>query len=383
MAMNMAMRSDIRRRPMRGRAAARVASLEPVDDTREVDSDYLETLLHDYGEEDAAPVRPPAARGEEAEYAVHAVHADMVDPEEHADDHADEHADDDRRRKDRSDEEHGYHGGDIPDMWMMRGGKAPLLTSAQEIILAKRVERGDQKAREELLDANVRLVASVARRYLGRGLTLEDLMQEGMIGLIRAIEKYNYRKGYRFSTYATHWIRQAVSRALANQGRSIRLPAHVVDAIGRIARVREELFQKLGRLPTRPEVAEAAGITEKKLIQLLKNAAHPVSLESPVGEEGESRLGDFIPATDDSSPTNRVFKHLVIEELERALNTLTPREKEVVILRFGLDEEDPHTLEETGRRLHITRERARQIEAKALEKLRHAHVASRLREAVA
>jgi RNA polymerase primary sigma factor len=376
MATHMATRNDIRRKPVRGRAAARAAALDPLDETREVDSDYLETLLHDYGEE-AATVRPPVAVHEEGEYAVHAVHADHVDDHVDSDDHAEE----DSRRKERADEEHGYHG-DIPDMWMMRGGKAPLLTSAQEIILAKRVERGDQKAREELLDANVRLVASVARRYLGRGLTLEDLMQEGMIGLIRAIEKYNYRKGYRFSTYATHWIRQAVSRALANQGRSIRLPAHVVDAIGRIARVREELFQKLGRLPTRPEVAEAAGITEKKLIQLLKNAAHPVSLESPVGEEGESRLGDFIPATDDTSPTNRVFKHLVIEELERALNTLTPREKEVVVLRFGLGEEDPHTLEETGRQLHITRERARQIEAKALEKLRHAHVASRLREAV-
>jgi RNA polymerase primary sigma factor len=266
---------------------------------------------------------------------------------------------------------------------MVKSGKTPLLTAAQEIVLAKRIEHGDAHAREELLNSNVRLVASVARRYLGRGLPLEDLMQEGMIGLMRAIDKYNYRKGYRFSTYATHWIRQAVSRALANQGRSIRLPAHVVDAISRIARVRDELFQKLGRLPTRTEVALAADITEKKLIQLLRSAAHPVSLESPVGEEGESRLGDFIPAGEESSPAARAFRTLVHDELEHALNAhLTPREKDVLSLRYGLGDEDPHTLEETGRRLHITRERARQIESKALDKLRHIHVTDRLREAV-
>jgi RNA polymerase primary sigma factor len=336
-----------------------------LEEGRELDASYLEGLINDLGGAEDTTAVPATA-------VVSAPAADEEHPDPHSDDQ-EEDEDEDRSR--------GPYG-EIQDFWMMKGGKAPLLTPAQEILLAKRVERGDHTAREELLNANVRLVASVARRYMGRGLPLEDLMQEGMIGLIRAIEKYNYRKGYRFSTYATHWIRQAVSRALANQGRSIRLPAHVVDAIGRVARVKDELFHKLGRMPTRAEVAQAADMTEKKLAQLLKNAVHPVSLESPIGAEGESRLGDFIPAGEESSPSDRVFRGLVYEELGHALGSLTPREREVVILRYGLGEEDPHTLEETGRRLHITRERARQIEGKALEKLRSHQIAGRLREAV-
>jgi RNA polymerase primary sigma factor len=374
MVTQMALRNDIVKTTTRGRARSHTTrkAVDPLDEGRELDVSYLEGLLHDLGETDE-PVS-----------AVSATPLLVVHEEE---DH-DEHHDDPEHEAEEAHDDHEAHSsyggmhGELQDIWMMKGGKAPLLTPAQEIVLAKRVERGDHKAREELLNANVRLVASVARRYLGRGLPLEDLMQEGMIGLIRAIEKYNYRKGYRFSTYATHWIRQAVSRSLANQGRSIRLPAHVVDAIGRVARVKDDLFQKLGRLPTRAEVAEAAGLPEKKLIQLLKNAVHPVSLDSPIGAEGESRLGDFIPAGDESSPSDRVFRYLVHEELEHALNTLAPREKEVISLRYGLGDEDPHTLEETGRRLHITRERARQIEGKALEKLRHVHVSARLREAV-
>lgn len=273
-------------------------------------------------------------------------------------------------------------GGQVADMWTLRSGKAPLLTASQELVLAKRIEHGDHHAKEELLERNIRLVASVARRYLGRGLPLEDLMQEGIIGLMRAIEKYNYRKGYRFSTYATHWIRQAVSRSLANQGRSIRLPAHVVDSIGRIVRVREELFQRLGRPPTRLEVAEAAGITEKKLLLLLRSAAQPVSLDAPVGPEGDARLGDFIQADEDSSPSDRAFRYLVHDELEHALKSLTPREREVIMLRYGLFGLEPHTLEETGRQLHITRERSRQIEAKAMEKLKRHHTSGRLAEAL-
>jgi RNA polymerase primary sigma factor len=271
---------------------------------------------------------------------------------------------------------------ELADVWTLRSGKAPLLTASQEITLAKRVEHGDNHAREELLNANVRLVASVARKYMGRGLPLEDLMQEGIIGLLRAIEKYNYRKGYRFSTYATHWIRQAVSRALANQGRSIRLPAHVVDTISRIARVKEEFIQKTGRMPNRQELAAAAGISEAKLMQMMRNVVQPVSLETPIGEDGESRLGDLLPAGLDSSPAEHAFHFLIHEELEKALATLTPREKEVIILRYGLGDEEPHTLEEAGRRLHITRERARQIEGKAMEKLRHVHTVTRLKEAV-
>jgi RNA polymerase primary sigma factor len=284
-----------------------------------------------------------------------------------------------------ADPEDGDCDSDLPDTtasWILRSGKTALLTPAQEIRLAKRVEQGDRRAKEEIINANVRLVASVARRYLGRGLPLEDLMQEGMIGLLRAVEKYNYRKGYRFSTYATHWIRQAISRGLANQGRSIRLPAHVVDSISRVARIREELFQQYQRPPTRQEIAEAAGISEKKLVQLLRSAAQPVSLETPVGEANESHYGDFLAADEESSPTDRVFRYLVREELEKALNTLTPREREVLVLRFGLSDEEPHTLEETGRLLHITRERARQIEAKALDKLRHTSIAGRLLDTV-
>lgn len=347
------------------------AALDPLADTRdtrEVNTDYLDSLITDLGGPDmeTVPVGTHAHGDADEEYG-----ASRRAPSTS------------RSSNSGSEDSYHYHGADLADVWTMKSGKTPLLTPAQEIILAKRVEHGDMKAKEELLNANVRLVASVARRYLGRGLPLEDLMQEGMIGLMRAIDKYNYRKGYRFSTYATHWIRQAVSRALANQGRSIRLPAHVVDAISRVARIRDELFQKLGRLPTRLEVAEAANIPEKKLIQLLRSAAHPVSLEAPVGESGESRLGDFIHAGEESSPSDRVFQSLVHEELERSLNShLTPREKDVLALRYGLGEEEPHTLEETGRRLHITRERARQIESKALEKLRHMHVESALREVV-
>lgn len=364
----MSLRNDSIRTPVRGRPRGPKsyrAALDSVADTREVNTDYVDSLITDLGGAEMETVAIGAAAHGEDE---------------------DDHASSRRGATSRSrSDDFGYRafGPELADVWTMKSGKTPLLTAAQEIVLAKRVEHGDSKAKEELLNANVRLVASVARRYLGRGLPLDDLMQEGMIGLMRAIDKYNYRKGYRFSTYATHWIRQAVSRALANQGRSIRLPAHVVDAISRVARIRDELFQKLGRLPTRVEVAEAANIPEKKLVQLLRSAAHPVSLEAPVGESGESRLGDFIPAGIESSPSDRIFKTLVHEELERSLNShLTPREKDVLALRYGLGEEDPHTLEETGRRLHITRERARQIESKALEKLRHMHAESALREAV-
>lgn len=334
------------------------ALAEPAVVGVEFDPSSMEALIHDYGDEE-----------------VRALHI-----EQELDASEEEHEEPRESLQERTALVNTQD--EMSDTWMLRGGKAKLLTPAQEITLAKRVEKNDRQAREEILNANVRLVASVARRYLNRGLPLEDLMQEGLIGLLRAIDKYNYRKGYRFSTYATFWIRQAITRALANQGRSIRLPAHVVDSISRVARVRDELFQKNGRVPTRQEVAEAANITEKKLLQLLRSAAQPVSLEVPVGAEGESRLGDFIPAGGESSPEDRVFRYLVREELEHVLNTLNSREKAVIILRYGLEQEEPHTLEETGRRLHITRERARQIESKALEKLRHPSMAARLRESL-
>ncbi len=347
---------------------------ESAGEFADLDAHELESLLLDIaGEEVPNPVSFDPV-----------LHVEVIHAEESDAPHDD--SDEDEIVRDQDEERavrHRRHPNDMADPWMLKGGKAPLLTPTQELVLAKRIEYGDHNAREELLNANVRLVASVARRYLGRGLMLEDLMQEGFIGLLRAIDKYNYRKGYRFSTYATHWIRQAVSRALANQGRSIRLPAHVVDSLGRIQRTREELFQKLGRMPTRVELAEAAQMTEKKLIQLLRSAVQPVSLEAPVGPEGEGRLGDFIQAGEESTPMDRAFKHLVREELEHAMNILNPREKEVISLRYGLADEDPHTLEETGRRLHITRERARQIESKAMEKLRRPHATARLREALA
>ncbi len=333
------------------------------DDYKMMDIESLENLLSQYDESESRPLHPAKS------------HMDCL-CEEGTEMH------DDYYPEKKSSLEPGLSFHELADTWMAKSGKAPLLTATQEIVLAKRVERGDARAREELLNANVRLVASVARKYMGRGLPLEDLMQEGLIGLLRAIEKYNYRKGYRFSTYATHWIRQAVSRALANQGRSIRLPAHVVDTISRVARVKDDLIQKTGSLPTRQELAEACGMTEKKLVQVLRNAAQPISLDSPIGEEGESRLGDLLQAGLESSPADRVFHFLVHEELERALGSLTPREKDVIVLRFGLENEDPHTLEETGRRLHITRERARQIENKAMEKLRHSHTVARLKEVV-
>jgi len=323
----------------------------------DLDSERLEALLHEFADE------PPL---------------DLSEPSSHpfANDETEGH-------EERRVEGEGRVGGELQDVWTMKAGKSPLLTPAQEIILAKRAEGGDRHAKEELLNANVRLVAAIARKYLGRGLPLEDLMQEGLLGLLRAIEKYNYRKGYRFSTYATFWVRQAITRAIANQGRSIRLPAHVVDTLGRIARLRESLRHRLGRAPTRGELAEAAGMSEKKLGQLLGSAASAVSLETPVGEEGESVLGEFVGVEGVETPSERVFRWLVREELEAALGVLTPRERAVLELRYGLGEVgEAHTLEETGRRLHITRERARQIEAKALEKMRRPHPAEKLKEAI-
>jgi len=262
------------------------------------------------------------------------------------------------------------------------GAKARLLTASEEKLLARRVEQGDSAAREALVNANVRLVASVARRYMGRGLPLEDLMQEGTIGLLRAVDKFNYHRGYRFSTYATHWIRQAISRGIANHGRSIRLPAHVVDTLTRIHRIREELSGTLGRSPTFQELAQASSITEARLVTFLRNTAAPTSLDAPVGEEADRDLADLLVAGEESSPQSAAFDDMVSDELWRALDHLSDRERDVVVLRFGLAGEEPMTLEDTGARLQITRERVRQIEAKALEKLRDPRVAQRLRDAI-
>ncbi len=260
---------------------------------------------------------------------------------------------------------------------------APLLTAAQEISLARRVEQGDPTARETLVNSNIRLVASVARRYMGRGLPLEDMIQEGVVGLLRAIDKYDYLRGYRFSTYATHWIRQAISRAVANNARTIRLPAHVVDAMGRLARSQERLKQKLGRNPTRRELAAETGIAESRISEMLEWARLPLSLDSPIGDDGDTRLSEFIPSPEETGPADRAFRAVVREEIVAALASLSPRERAVIALRFGLHDGEPRTLQETGRRLNMTRERARQIEGQALAKLRHSRDAKQAADALA
>lgn len=263
------------------------------------------------------------------------------------------------------------------------GGKTALLTPCQEIVLARRIEHGDRAAKEALINSNLRLVTSIAQRYQGRGLPMEDLMQEGIIGLIRAADKFNWRRGFRFSTYATHWIRQTILRAIANSGRSIRLPAYIVDTIGRLARIRGELENSLGRKPSRGELAQAAGMSERQLTDLLQSMVDPLSLDTPLGEDDNRRLSDILPAEETQGPSARVFRRAVQEEITRALKSLTPREQEVLRLRFGLNGNEPHTLEEVGRFLHITRERARQLEMQALEKLRGNRAGARLRETLA
>ncbi len=263
------------------------------------------------------------------------------------------------------------------------GGKTALLTPCQEIILARRIENGDRAAKDTLVTSNLRLVTSIAQRYQGRGLAMEDLMQEGVIGLIRAADKFNWRRGFRFSTYATHWIRQTILRAIANSGRSIRLPAYIVDTIGRLARIRGEMEHDLGRQPTRAELAQAASISEEQLTELLQSMVDPVSLDVPMGVEGERSLSEVIPAEESQGPSARVFRRAVQEEVSRALKSLTPREQQVLELRFGLYGNPTHTLEEVGKALHITRERARQLENQALEKLRGNRAGAALRETLA
>jgi len=271
--------------------------------------------------------------------------------------------------------------------WLRRAGRVALLTHEQEITLARRMETPRnsfeaEEAKNALILANLRLVASVARRYLGHGLPIEDLMQEGTIGLIRAVERFNYRKGYRFSTYAIWWIRRAISRAIADQARLIRLPVHVTDTLGRINKTRGTLRERLGRMPTRAELAEALKMSEEKLSELLRGAIEPLSLEAPIGEEGESRLADLIPATDAHNPVAEATRSALRDELMAALEELTPREKDVILLRYGLDGDEPRTLEEVGRALEVTRERVRQIESSALAKLRKRGRNRRLRELI-
>ena len=265
-------------------------------------------------------------------------------------------------------------------MYLKEIGKGPLVSAAEEIEIAKRMADGDQDAKKQLAEANLRLVVSVAKRYVGRGMLFLDLIQEGNLGLIKAVEKFDYRKGYKFSTYATWWIRQAITRAIADQARTIRIPVHMVETINKLIRVNRQLLQEYGREPRPDEIAREMGISEEKVREIIKVAQEPVSLETPIGEEEDSHLGDFIPDDDAPAPAEVAAFTLLKEQLMEVLDTLTPREEKVLRLRFGLDDGKARTLEEVGREFNVTRERIRQIEAKALRKLRHPSRSKKLKD---
>ncbi|MDK2855795.1 MAG: polymerase primary sigma factor [Bacillota bacterium] len=265
-------------------------------------------------------------------------------------------------------------------MYLKEIGRVPLLTPEEEIELAKRIEKGDLEAKRRLAEANLRLVVSIAKRYVGRGMLFLDLIQEGNLGLLKAVEKFDYRKGYKFSTYATWWIRQAITRAIADQARTIRIPVHMVETINRLVRVQRQLLQELGRDPLPEEIAEEMGIGVDRVREIMKIAQEPVSLETPIGEEEDSHLGDFIEDQEAPSPADAASFSLLREQLEEVLETLTPREKKVLRLRFGLEDGRARTLEEVGQTFGVTRERIRQIEAKALRKLRHPSRSKRLKD---
>jgi RNA polymerase primary sigma factor len=265
-------------------------------------------------------------------------------------------------------------------MYLKEIGKVSLLTSSEEVELAKRNEAGDLAAKKKLAEANLRLVVSIAKRYVGRGMLFLDLIQEGNLGLIKAVEKFDYRKGYKFSTYATWWIRQAITRAIADQARTIRIPVHMVETINKLIRVSRQLLQELGREPQPEEVAEIMEMPVAKVREIMKIAQEPVSLETPIGEEEDSHLGDFIPDDDALAPAEAAAFTMLKEQLINVLDTLTPREEKVLRLRFGLDDGRARTLEEVGKEFNVTRERIRQIEAKALRKLRHPSRSKKLKD---
>jgi RNA polymerase primary sigma factor len=256
-------------------------------------------------------------------------------------------------------------------MYLKDIGKIPLLTPEREMYLAEQIAVGNKAAKDELIEANLRLVVSIAKRHVGKGMYFLDLIQEGNLGLIKAVEKFDYSKGYKFSTYATWWIRQAITRAIADQARTIRIPVHMVETIHKVSRTARQLLQEFGREPTTDEIAEHLGITAEKVREIMKIAQDPVSLETPIGEEEDSHLGDFVEDMDSPAPSDSASYSLLREQLCNILHTLTPREEQVIKLRFGLEDGRPRTLEEVGKQFQITRERIRQIEAKALRKLRH------------
>lgn len=265
-------------------------------------------------------------------------------------------------------------------MYLKEIGKVPLLSSEDEIELAKKIEEGSNYAKKKLAEANLRLVVSIAKRYVGRGMLFLDLIQEGNLGLIKAVEKFDYRKGYKFSTYATWWIRQAITRAIADQARTIRIPVHMVETINKLIRIQRQLVQELGRDPLPEELSKQMDMPVDKVREILKIAQEPVSLETPIGEEEDSHLGDFIPDDDAPAPAEAAAFTMLKEQLINVLDTLTPREEKVLRLRFGLDDGRARTLEEVGKEFNVTRERIRQIEAKALRKLRHPSRSKKLKD---
>ncbi|MCI7260738.1 MAG: RNA polymerase sigma factor RpoD [Selenomonas sp.] len=265
-------------------------------------------------------------------------------------------------------------------MYLKEIGRVPLLTAEEEVALAKRMQEGDEIAQKRLAEANLRLVVSIAKRYVGRGMLFLDLIQEGNLGLIKAVEKFDYTKGYKFSTYATWWIRQAITRAIADQARTIRIPVHMVETINKLIRVSRQLLQQLGREPLPEEIAKEMDISVERVREIMKIAQEPVSLETPIGEEEDSHLGDFIEDQDAPAPADAASFMLLKEQLEEVLDTLTPREEKVLRLRFGLDDGRARTLEEVGQNFGVTRERIRQIEAKALRKLRHPSRSRKLKD---
>ena len=273
-----------------------------------------------------------------------------------------------------------YSTDDPVRMFLKEIGKVPLLTAEEEVELAIRMSQGDEEAKRRMTEANLRLVVSIAKRHVGRGMLFLDLIQEGNLGLIKAVEKFDYTKGYKFSTYATWWIRQAITRAIADQARTIRIPVHMVETINKVIRVSRQLLQELGQDPSAEEIAAEMGMPVEKVREILKIAQEPVSLETPIGEEEDSHLGDFIPDEDASEPSEAASFSLLKEQLMEVLDTLTPREKKVLELRFGIVDGRTRTLEEVGKEFNVTRERIRQIEAKALRKLRHPSRSKKLRD---
>lgn len=269
---------------------------------------------------------------------------------------------------------------DSVKMYLKDIGKVPLLSAEEELQLAKEMAEGNTEAKEKLINANLRLVVSIAKRYVGRGMSFLDLIQEGNLGLMKAVDKFDYTKGFKFSTYATWWIRQAITRSIADQARTIRIPVHMVETINKLIKISRALLQKYGREPTQAEIAEAMGISEARVVEIQKIAQDPVSLETPIGEEDDSHLGDFIEDTSATAPIDAAEANMLKEQVNEILGTLAPREAMVLILRYGLRDNRPRTLEEVGKVFNVTRERIRQIEAKALRRLKHPNKTKKLRD---